>query len=140
MRSAIAAGQDSLDAPFTLSPNQHVLDAVITFTDRMAQLSGSVLDAAGAAAPDSTVIVFPADPALWVAQSRRIQGVRPGADGAYVVRGMPAGRYLVAAIDDVEPGEWFDRAFLQRLTSSAATVAIADGEQSVRDLRIGGGR
>ncbi|HMC78746.1 MAG TPA: carboxypeptidase-like regulatory domain-containing protein [Vicinamibacterales bacterium] len=140
MRSAIAAGQDSLDAPFTLSPNQHVLDAVITFTDRMAQLTGSVLDASGAAAPDCTVIVFPADPALWIAQSRRIQGIRPGADGAYAVRGIPAGRYLVAAIDDVEPGEWFDRAFLQRLASSAATVAIADGEQSVRDLRIAGGR
>jgi hypothetical protein len=139
LKTAIANGQDSLDAPFTLLPNQHVVDATITFADRMAQLSGSVLDATGAAAPGYTVIVFPADPALWAAQSRRIQGIRPGADGTYVVRGMAAGRYLVAAVDDVEPGEWFDRTFLQRLAPGAASVTIADGEQIVHDLRIGGG-
>ena len=108
-------GQDSLDSPFTLQPNQHVLDATITFADRLAQLSGTVQDAAGRAAPDYTIVLFPAEPALWVAQSRRLQGVRPSADGAYVIRNLPAGNYFVAAVDDVEPGEWFDPAFLQRL-------------------------
>jgi hypothetical protein len=79
------------------------------------------------------------EPALWVAPSRRIQGVRPSADGAYVIHNLPAGSYLVAAVDDVEPGEWFDPAFLQRLVPVAMKVAIADGEQKVQAIRLGGG-
>lgn len=42
-------------------------------------------------------------------------------------------------MDDVEPGEWFDPAFLQRLVPSATKVAIAEGENKVRDIRAGGG-
>lgn len=138
LKSAIASGQDSLDAPFTLQPNQHVLDAAITFTDRLAQISGTLRDAGGGAAPDYTIVVFPADQAQWSPQSRRLQGVRPAADGAYLIRNLPAGTYLLAAVDDVEPGEWFDPAFLQRLAPSAIRFTIADGEQKTQDLRAGG--
>jgi hypothetical protein len=138
LKSVMASGQDSLDAPFTLQPNQHVLDATITFTDRLAQLSGTLQDAAGGAVPDYTVVLFPVEPALWVPQSRRMQGVRPSADGAFVIRNLPAGNYFVAAVDDVEPGEWFDPAFLQRLAPGAIKVPIADGEQRVQPIRIGG--
>ena len=54
-------GQDALDASFTLQPNQHVLDAK-TFTDRLAQVWGTVRVGTGGAAPDYMVIVFPAEP------------------------------------------------------------------------------
>ena len=138
LKSVMASGQDSLDAPFTLSPNQHVLDAAITFTERLAQISGTLRNAAGSAAADSTVVVFPVEQALWTPQSRRIQGVRPAVDGAYLIRNLPAGNYLLAAVDDVEPGEWFDPAFLQRLAPSAIRLTIADGEQKTQDLRAGG--
>jgi hypothetical protein len=84
-------------------------------------------------------VIFPADQELWAPQSRRIQAVRPGADGAYLIRNLPAGNYLLAAVDDVEPGEWFDPAFLQRLAPSAIRLAIADGEQKAQDIRVGGG-
>jgi hypothetical protein len=140
LKSIIAAGQDSLDVPFTLQPNQHILDAIITLTDRLAQVSGTVLDAAGSAATDYTVVIFPMEEALWARQSRRIQGVRPGADGAYVIRNLPAGTYLVAAVDEVEPGEWFDPAFLQRLAPAAVKLAVADGEQVTHNVRISSGR
>ena len=84
-------------------------------------------------------MVFSADQVLWAPQSRRIQAVRPGADGAYLIPNLPAGNYLLAAVDDVEPGEWFDPAFLQRLAPSAIRLAIADGEQKTQDIRAGGG-
>jgi hypothetical protein len=139
LKSVVASGQDSLDTPFTLPPNQHVLDATITFTDRLAQISGTLRNAAGGASAESTVVVFSADQILWAPQSRRIQAVRPGADGAYLISNLPAGNYLLAAVDDVEPGEWFDPAFLQRLAPSAIRLAIADGEQKTQDIRAGGG-
>ena len=131
----MATGQDSLDAPFTLQPDQHVLDATITFTDRLAQVSGSLRRCCRRrVVPDYTVVLFPAEPSLWVPQSRRIQGVRPAADGAYVIRNLPSGNYLLAAVDDVEPGEWFDPAFLQRLVPAAVRITIADSEQKVQDV------
>lgn len=137
VKSITASGQDALDLPFTVQPNQHVIDATITFTDRLGELTGTVTDSAGTPAPDYTVVIFPVDPSLWAPQSRRIQAVRPGADGAYLIANLPAGAYLLAAIDDVEPGEWNDRAFLQRLSPAAAPLAISDREQSVRNLRAG---
>ena len=139
LKSVIATGQDSLDAPFTLPPNQHVLDATITFTDRLAQISGTLRGAAGSGAADDTVVVFPVEQALWTPQSRRIQGVRPAADGAYLIRNLPAGNYH-RPVDDVEPGEWFDPALLQRVAPSGIRLSIADGEQKVQDLRAGGGQ
>jgi len=139
LRSAVVSGQDTLDLPFVLQPNQAVADAAITFSDHPAQLNGAVLNGAGVAAPECTVILFPVEQSLWLPQARRIQGVRPSADGAYVFRNLPAGSYLVVAADDVETGEWFDPAVLQRLAPAAVRITIADGEQKVQDLRVGAG-
>jgi uncharacterized protein (DUF2141 family) len=139
LRSAVVNGQDSLDVPFVISPGQHVADAAITFAGRLAQLSGAVQSAAGEAVNAFTVVLFPADQSLWLPQSRRIQGTRPSADGAFTFRNLPAGEYLLAAIDDVEPDEWFDPAFLQRLLPTAMKIAIAEGEQKVQNIRLGGG-
>jgi hypothetical protein len=112
---------------------------VLTFTDRPSELAGRVLNAAGAAAPDCYVILFSSDRAFWISQSRRILSARPASDASYTIRNIPPGDYLVAAVDDVEPGEWFDPAFLQCLATAAAKISIADGEKTAQDLRLGGG-
>ena len=139
LRSSVVNGQDSLDIPFVVAPGQHVSDASITFADRLAQLSGAVQSAAGAAVNTFTVILFPTDQALWTPQSRRIQAQKPSADGAFTFRHLPPGEYLLAAIDDVETNEWFDPSFLQRLLPTAMKIAIAEGEQKVQDINLSGG-
>lgn len=138
LRSSFVNGQDSLDIPFVVAPGQHISDASITFADRLARLSGAIQSAAGAAVNSFTVILFPADQALWLPQSRRIHAVKPSADGAFTFRNLPPGDYLLAAIDDVETNEWFDPSFLQRLLPTAMKVAIAEGEQKVQDIKLGG--
>jgi carboxypeptidase family protein len=136
LRSATINGQDTLDFPITLQPGQPVNDALVTFSDHPAELTGSLQNAAGGAAPDYTVILFPADQTMWIPQSRRIQAVRPSPDGAFTIRNLPAGTYLLAAVDDVEPGEWYDASFLQRLQPLAMAVAIAEGEKKVQDVQV----
>jgi uncharacterized protein (DUF2141 family) len=133
--SITANGGDALDAPLVVAPNQHVLDALVTFTDRLAQISGAVR--AGSPA-DYTVVVFPEDQSLWQPQTRRIQGARAAADGAFTFRNVPSGAYLVALSDDVETGEWFDPVFLQRLRASATRVAVR-GTDAVT-VELTGGR
>ena len=137
LRSSVVNGQDSLDIPFIVAPGQHISDASITFADRLAQLSGAVQSAAGAAVNTFTVILFPADQALWLPQSRRIQAQKPSADGAFTFRNLPPGDYLLAAIDDVDPNEWFDPSFLQRLLPTAMKIAVAEREQKVQDIKLG---
>ena len=138
LRAALVEGQDTLDVPFTVQPSQSVSGASIVFTDRAAELTGTVQNAAGGPPNEFTVILFPAEQALWLPRARRIQAVRPSSDGAFAFRGLPPGDYHLAAIDDVEAGEWFDPAFLQRLLPTAMKLTIGEGEQKVQDIRLGG--
>jgi uncharacterized protein (DUF2141 family) len=117
----------------------NISDAVLTFADRSTELTGLLQDAQGTVTSDYSIIVFPTDSQFWVPQSRRIQSVRPGTDGRYTVRNLPPGQYAIAAVTDVEPGEWFDPAFLQELTGASMRITLADGDRKTQDIRLSGG-
>ena len=91
LKSSAIHGRDTLDAPIDLREGAD--NAVITFTDRLTELNGSVQDASGQPAPEYHVVVFARDKAYWSAQSRRIRSVRPGADGKYTMPNLPPGEY-----------------------------------------------
>jgi hypothetical protein len=134
-RSSMVGGQDALDTPIEI--RQSYSDAVITLTDRISELSGR-LDAGGASA-DYTMILFSANQAHWSAPSRRVLTARAASDSTYSFRNVPPGEYLLAAVDDVEQGEWNDPTFLQRLSPTAMKITIAEGEKKTQDVRVGGG-
>jgi hypothetical protein len=137
LKSAVIDGRDVLDEPLQIRPGQHVAGAVVTFTDRPTEISGVLKDASGAPASEYFIIVFAADRRHWTAPSRRIQSVRPSHDGRYTVRNLPAGEYLLVAMTDVEQGEWLDPAFLDRVSSAAMRLTLADAEKKVQDLMLG---
>ncbi len=139
LASAMAGGRDSLDFPLEIGPGTNITDAVLTFSDRSSELSGTLQDATGAATSDYSIIVFPFDKQYWQPQSRRIQSVRPGTDGRYTVRNLPAGSYMIAAVTDVEPGEWYDPDFLAQLAPASMRLTLSDGEKKVQDMRLAGG-
>lgn len=134
-RSSMVGGQDALDTPIEI--RQSYSDAVITLTDRISELSGR-LDAGGTSA-DYTMILFSANQAHWSAPSRRVLTARAASDSTYSFRNVPPGEYLLAAVDDVEQGEWNDPTFLQRLSPTAMKITIAEGEKKTQDVRVGGG-
>ncbi len=134
--SALVNGVDALDVPFTVAPGSEGPKAVITFVDRMGQLTGTLHNASGTPAPEYSIVLFPTSPALWFSHARRIQSVRPSADGTFVVRNLPAGEYYLTALEDVEPGGLFDSALLQELVPSSMKLAIGDGEQKVQNIRL----
>ena len=134
-RGAVIAGRNVLEDP--LEVNGDLEGLVVTFTDRVSQVRGTIQDTAGVVASDYQVILFPAERGLWLPQSPRILVARVATDGTYIFRKVPPGDYLLAATTDVEPGEWMDPAFLQRLSPGALAISVAEGDQKVQDLQLG---
>jgi len=136
IKSAVFSGSDTLDFPMEVKPGVDVVGGLLTAVPRFAEISGLLQDAASKPVPGFTVIVFPLDPRFWTPSSRRIQAARPTTDGRFTLRNLPAGEYRLAAVTDVETGEWFDPAFLRTLMSSAVAVTLTEGERKEQPLRI----
>lgn len=133
LSSSIVNGRDALDTPIDL--RQSVEGAVVTFSDRPAELSGVVRDPSGRPSATDTVIVFPADRTLWIPRSRRIRAERVVADGTFQFRLLAPGDYYVAAAADVDEYEWFDSTLLERLAvSSALKITVTEGEKKTVDV------
>jgi hypothetical protein len=135
VKAVTLAGRDVFDVPIEIDAAD-LSGLVVTLTDRPTEVTGVLQDAAGNPAPDYFLIVFPREPARWTPYSPRIRQVRPGADGRYLFRGLPPGDYLLGAVTDVEPGEQFERAFLERLAGASIPLALADGERRMQDIRV----
>ena len=134
--SAMLKDTDLADHLLEVRPNESISGIAITLIDQPAELSGVLQDASGRPAPDYTVILFASDKTQWRSGSRRIFQVRPGTDGKFQFRNLVAGVYRLAAVTDVEQGEWFDPAFLAELAKASVAVTIGTGESKVQDIRI----
>jgi protocatechuate 3,4-dioxygenase beta subunit len=134
LRSSIAAGQDALDGVVDI--REPIAGAEITLTDRQAELSGKIQDAGAA---DYTIVLYSPDRNHWRPPTRRVMTSRTANDGTFTFRSVPPGEYMLAAVEDVEPGEWYDPTFLQRLLPSSMKVSIGEAEKKVQDVRVGGG-
>ncbi len=137
VKSAMVGGRDATDLPVDITSD--VSDVVVTLTDKLTELSGVLQTPAGTPAANYFIVVFPKDPAYWLNGSRRIVSLRPATDGKFVTSGtspLPPGDYLIAAVTDVTPGQWFDPAFLRALTPAAVSVTLAEGEKKRQDLQI----
>ena len=92
LRSAIANGRDILDHGLRVAPGENVT-LTVTFTDRPAEISGTLQGASAIPLPGHHIVVFTTDQSLWMPAARRVRQVRPGADGRYVVPNIPPGDY-----------------------------------------------
>lgn len=137
LNSSSIDGQDSLDFPVEVKAA--VGGAVVTFTDRQSELTGTITNDRSEPVSDYTLIIYPADSRFRTAQSRRIQASRPATDGRFTFRNLPAGEYRLAPVLDPEPGAWFDPAYLQQLDGGAVRVSIAEGEKKEQNLRVPSG-
>lgn len=137
LESASVGGQDALDFPFEVKPNQAVGGITVTFTDKQTEFSGTIVDDQNRPATDYTILIFPADNRYWTGgPTRRIQTVRPGTDGRFTVRTLPPGDYKLATLVDFEPGSTTDPAFLQQVDSTALRFTLQPGEKKQQDIRM----
>jgi len=137
IKSSVANNRDAFESPLRVDPDRP-LEWVVTFTDKPAVLTGTLQDRGGRAATDYYVVIFSSDRAHWTPGSRRVRATRPSTDGAFGVKGLPSGEYFIAALTDLEPGEWNDPVLLAQLAAAAAKVTLRDGATTTQNFRIGG--
>jgi hypothetical protein len=135
VKSIMAGGREVRDAPLTF--DQGSLNGVIvTLTDQPTQLAGTLSSASNQAATDYYVVLFSEDRALWHERSPRLRVMRPAADGSFSTRDLLPGKYRIAALTDLEEGEWRTAAFLDSVFDASIAVTVTDGQTTRQDIRI----
>ncbi len=141
IRSATADGVDVTDEIMAFGrPQASIADLEIVLTTRTAGVSGGVLDARGREVVDYTAVAFSTDPRRWHAESRFVKFARPATDGTFMIAGLPAGEYDVAAVDwmqgDELSGEWQSPEFLDTISRSANKLTLPENDQAVATLSL----
>jgi hypothetical protein len=136
-RSAMFNGRDLLDGPLEVTPGApDISGVVITFTDTRSELAGTLSVPAGQTADRYAIVAFTADRVLWRENGRRLRSVRPAPDGVFSITDLPAGEYLLAAVDNAPPEDWQQASFLEQLAAASVKVTIRDGAKTTQDIRI----
>jgi len=120
----IVNGLDAIDAvmPFG-AESQSLTDVQILMTSTITRLTGSVVDTSRA------VIAFSEDREGWYQGSRFLAAARATPAGRFSIEGLPAGSYLVTAIDRFPDGDdWEDPGFLGPLAARATRITLKEGE------------
>jgi hypothetical protein len=124
------------DQPIAIADTD-VSGVVVTLTDRPGSISGSVRDPRGGVDGTATVLIFPASRALWVdtsASPRRLRSTRVSTRGIYRIDNLPAGDYVVVAIDDRFAADWQRSQRLDSLSRSGTRVTFGAAERKTLDL------
>ena len=135
VQSILINGVDASNTPVELA--QDVNNAVITFTDQISEIRGSITSIAAGDEPPA-VIVFPADGAAWknfgVNPTRLRRAVAAASNGAFSIGSMPPGDYFIIAIAEEKSADWQDPDFLELLSRQATRFTLSPGERRVMQL------
>jgi hypothetical protein len=136
VKSVTAGGRDVTLEGFDLR-NGPIDDMVITLTEQLTEVKGSVRDAQDRPDGEAAVLAFPTDPRFWT-DTGQLPGFIATAPvsqkGNFSVKGLPSGEYFIVATFS-DPFLTTDDATLKRLAPFAERIRIADGQAVTLDLR-----
>ncbi|HVQ42849.1 MAG TPA: carboxypeptidase-like regulatory domain-containing protein [Vicinamibacterales bacterium] len=137
LQAATSGATEVLDTPLEVGPGQDAA-LTLTMTDRVTEITGTLLDQLGRPAPEYSVVVFSADRAHWGTAPRRISGlVKLATDGGYRVAGLPPGDYVLCVVTDVDASQLNDPSMLEQLMPAGVKLTLAEGEKKRQDFKIG---
>jgi protocatechuate 3,4-dioxygenase beta subunit len=135
IRSVQHGAADMTDAHVEFRGGDDHSILLVTMTDGVTALSGDVSDNTGRPVSDYTVLVFP-EAGSPSARLRWHNSSTPDQAGRYELRGLPPGRYVAAAVEDMEPGAEHDPELHERLRPLGTAFVLGEGEQKVLRLRV----
>ena len=135
MQSVLLDGEDVTDTPRDFNEFEGKR-LEVHLTQRPTQVTGRVVDSRDRPATDYVAVIFSEDASRLTSRSLSIAAARPDQLGRFTMRGLPPGRYLIAAVDYLEPGQERDPGTLERLRRNATALTLAEGESRAIDLKL----
>ncbi len=135
VKSVSANGRDATHTPLDLT--EPTSGIVVTVTNALPELSGTVRGTDDLKADTTMVIVFPTDPAMWTNTGlwpARMKTATVSSTSAFKFAPLPAGDYFIAAISRSFTEDWREQAFLTRVSRSAARVSLTWGNKSTVEV------
>jgi hypothetical protein len=130
-------GRNITDTPLELpAGDDDVKGLQLVISDQGGTVEGTVRDANDTPAPDSTVIVFSADPAHWTTASRYVTALRPDHTGKFSLAALPRGVYRAVARDMVMEGQWEEPAFLNSLVPASVRFTLDQSATATLTLKL----
>jgi hypothetical protein len=133
LKAVMLDGRDVTDVPLSIPDGQELNGVEVIATRKSAAVTGTAADGNGPAT-EYAVVLFPEDRAQWNDTSRFIASARANEQGRFRMSGMPAGKYLVTAVDHLDTGSQFDPELLQRLAERASSLVL--GEDETKDVTL----
>ncbi len=109
---------------------------VVSVTKEQQELSGLILDASDRPATRFTLLIYPEEPALRGTELGRVRLVRPATDGRFFSGPIALGRYRVAALDMLDPGQTIDAPFLAAADALAVSATVSSEGPSTLTIRV----
>jgi len=135
--SAVYQGRDILETGIDTSAGVDINDVVVTLTDKKTTVSGLVRGIRGGIGAD--VILFPAQRDLWVdfgLRPLRFRSVRTDSSGSYLLSAIPAGQYLLIAVEPSKLNTWLSAEFLDAAASRSTRVTVRWGDRLSQGLVV----
>jgi hypothetical protein len=140
MSKAMHESRDVAAEPLHLG-SAPVDDIVITLTDRVGRIAGTVAGTSETPVANAYVYAFPADYANAGGRgspAHLFKRIRPDRDGRYMVAGLPAGEYIVAAAAGLDPVSWTRLETIAQLERRGVRVSLSAGTTATRALAEAG--
>lgn len=135
LRRIDVAGRDVAGLPIDMRPQVPIAGVTIVVSNRLPALTGTVSDG-GRPADGATVLLFPANPALWVEAAGNQRTTRPDAAGGYRFEGLRPGDYFVIAVHSMQQWQMNDPDFLGEQRAKASRITVGDGELAPLALTV----
>jgi hypothetical protein len=135
LKSVELNGRNLADDPIDVRHGETLTGVRVVLTNQPTRLGGVLLDEKKQPA-DGTVVVFPEETSRWREDSRTVRAARPDQRGEFSIKGLPAGKYLIAAVDYVQDRQWYDPEFLADLRPRAQPLSLAEAESKRIELTV----
>ena len=135
LKSVELNGRNLADDPIEVRHGETMTGVRVVLTNRPTHVHGGLLDEKQQPA-EGTVVIFPEDTSRWRDDSRTVRSARPDQHGEFSIKGLPAGKYLIVALDYVQDGQWYDPEFLADLQPRAERLSLAEAESKRIDLTV----
>jgi hypothetical protein len=138
VKSIAWQNRDFTYRPFDTAVGENIAEVVITVTDKVARMSGTVRDARGLPVDTGAALCFPVEREQWTRfgfRPARIISAEITNGGSYRMS-LPAGSYYLVAVGPLELDGWKDPAFLDAASRVATRITVDWGQAVTQDIAL----